>query len=117
MLYPSEMTVLFFVYYCTTCNLPDLTLLNYLNIDRLIAENNIARYQQGNPIDILYLTTLSYEVVPQLVNFMQNTSERELAEKLEKGLTSKKQALEKEIPWQSFNLSRDRARKILFTIK
>ena len=93
------------------------TLLNYLNIDRLIAENNIARYQQGNPIDILYLTTLSYEVVPQLVNFMQNTSERELAEKLEKGLTSKKQALEKEIPWQSFNLSRDRARKILFTIK
>jgi len=37
-----------------------------------------------------------------------------LAEKLENGLTSKKQALEKAIPWQSFNLSRDRARKILF---
>ncbi|HWQ89676.1 MAG TPA: DUF4173 domain-containing protein, partial [Desulfitobacteriaceae bacterium] len=90
------------------------TLLNYLNIDSLIAKNNIARYQQGNPIDILYLTTLSYEAVPQLVDFMQNTSERELAEKLENGLTSKKEALEKAIPWQSFNLSRDRARKTLF---
>jgi hypothetical protein len=89
------------------------TLLNYINVDGIIVRNNIDRYNKGNPIDILYLTNLSYDVVPELADFAKSTSDQMLAVQLEKGLTYKKQALEKENHWQSFNISRYRAEKAL----
>jgi hypothetical protein len=46
------------------------------------------------------------------MDFLQNTPQMELAEKVEKGMASKKQALEKYVSWQSFNISRERARKV-----
>ncbi|HZW82764.1 MAG TPA: DUF4173 domain-containing protein [Candidatus Deferrimicrobium sp.] len=90
------------------------TLVNYINIDSLIAKNNIERYNKGNPIDIMYLTQLSYEAVPQLVDFMHSTSNQALAKQLENELKYKKQVLEKETPWQSFNISKYRARLAWF---
>ena len=89
------------------------TLINYINIDSIIVKNNLERYNKGNPIDILYLTTLSYDVVPKLVDLEKKTSDQMLANQLEKGLSHKKQVLEKEQPWQSFNISRYRARTVL----
>jgi len=89
------------------------SLLNYINVDSLIVKNNIERYNKGNPIDITYLTTLSYDAVPLLVDFMNSTSDRGLAKQLENALTNKKQALERATPWQSLNISRYRARKVL----
>ncbi|KLU67385.1 hypothetical protein DEAC_c05970 [Desulfosporosinus acididurans] len=89
------------------------TLINYVNIDNIIVKNNIERYNQGNPIDITYLTTLSYDVVPKLVDLAHSTSDRVLADQLEKGLIYKKQVLAKERPWQSFNISMYRASKAL----
>lgn len=89
------------------------TLLNYINVDNIIVKNNIERYNKGNPIDILYLTTLSYDAVPKLVDFVNSTSDQVLANQLEKGLKHKKQELEKVEQWQSFNISMYRARKVL----
>ncbi|KUO73487.1 MAG: hypothetical protein APF81_05205 [Desulfosporosinus sp. BRH_c37] len=89
------------------------TLINYINVDSIIVKNNIERYNKGNPIDIQYLTTLSYEVVPRLVELEKSTPDQVLANKLEEGLTNKKQALEKVKPWQSFNISMFRAKKFL----
>ncbi|WP_407314349.1 DUF4153 domain-containing protein [Desulfosporosinus sp. SB140] len=89
------------------------TLLNYINVDSIIVKNNIDRYNKGNPIDILYLTRLSYDVVPKLADFANSVSDQVLAGQLEKGLTYKKQALEKEDHWQSFNISRYRAKRAL----
>ncbi|WP_041275936.1 DUF4173 domain-containing protein, partial [Desulfosporosinus acidiphilus] len=89
------------------------TLINYVNIDSIIVKNNIERYNKGNPIDITYLTTLSYDVVPKLEELAAGTSDQLLANQLEKGLTNKKQALAKERPWQSFNISMYRASKVL----
>ncbi|MHB8126826.1 MAG: DUF4153 domain-containing protein [Desulfitobacteriaceae bacterium] len=89
------------------------TLVNYINIDSVIVKNNIERYNKGNPIDILYLTKLSYDAVPKLVDLMNSTSDQGLAKQLENGLTYKKQVLERVTPWQSFNISKYRARKVL----
>lgn len=92
------------------------TLLNYINVDQLIVKNNIERYNKGNPIDISYLTTLSYDAVPQLVDFMNGTTDRELAMKLENELKHKKDVLAKATPWQSFNISKYRAKESLIKV-
>jgi hypothetical protein len=90
------------------------SLVNYINIDSLIVKNNIERYNKGNPIDIMYLTKLSYDAVPQLVDFMNSTSNQGLAKQLENELKYKKQVLERATPWQSFNISKYRARLAWF---
>lgn len=89
------------------------TLVNYVNIDKVIAENNIARYGQGNPVDIAYLSELSYDAVPVLVDFKNNTTDQELSDQLENMLESKKTVLEKDTSWQSFNISKYKAKQAL----
>ena len=74
------------------------SLVNYVNVDSIIVKHNIERYNKGNPIDILYLTTLSYDVVPKLVDFVNSTSDQGLAKQLENELTHKKQVLERVTP-------------------
>lgn len=44
-----------------------LATLNLLNPDALIAQRNIARYEQTGDLDIFYLTTLSDDAVPAMV--------------------------------------------------
>lgn len=89
------------------------TILNYINIDKIIVKNNIERYNQGAPIDISYLTTLSYDALPQLVDFMNGTTDSTLENNLEEGLKSKEEYLAKTRPWQSFNISEYNAMKSL----
>ncbi len=89
------------------------TLVNYINVDRLIVTNNIERYNKGYSIDIGYLTTLSSDSVPLLVDFRNRISDQELVKQLDDGLEYKKQTLEEAAPWQSFNISRYRAEKAL----
>lgn len=89
------------------------TLLNYINVDKLIVINNIERYNKGYSIDIDYLTTLSYDSVPLLVDFRNKISDQELVKQLENGLKSKKQALSKKTPRQCFIISKYRALKAL----
>ena len=89
------------------------TLLNYINVDKLIVNNNIERYNQGNPIDISYLTTLSYDAVPELVDFVNRTSNQELAAKLKDNLNHRREGIERGASWQSFNISKYRAKESL----
>lgn len=89
------------------------TLINYVNVDKIIVENNIERYNQGNPIDLVYLSQLSYDAVPLLVDFMNNTTDQELANQLKNTLENKKAILKSDTPWQSFNISKYRAKKAL----
>ncbi len=74
------------------------TLVNYINVDRLIVTNNIERYNKGYSIDIGYLTTLSSDSVPLLVDFRNRISDQELVKQLDDGLEYKKQTLEEERP-------------------
>lgn len=88
--------------------------INYTNIDVVIAKKNIERYAVEKSIDISYLTSLSDDAVPYLVEFMESSLDKESAKQLENTLYERKERLErKSSTWQSFNVAQYRARKEL----
>lgn len=85
--------------------------LNVVGIDQIIVTNNIKRYEMTGKIDVQYISQLSYSAIPPLVELFQEHPE---IEGLETFLMEKRARLQQEkAPWQSFNLSRERARKAL----
>jgi hypothetical protein len=48
-------------------------LLNYVNIDVFIAERNLQAYAKTGKIDVMYMETLSDDVVPYLVKLEEET--------------------------------------------
>ncbi|MCH5585427.1 DUF4173 domain-containing protein [Shimazuella sp. AN120528] len=103
--------------------------LNYINIDQIIAEQNVKRYystkqnlstsapysnknryRYSEYVDISYLNQLSYAAVPQLIRLR---SEPKLKPIIDKNLKMIKSQLDKEKDWQSFNISKYRAKKLL----
>lgn len=87
-------------------------LINYANIDVMIAKNNIERYRKTDRIDISYLTVLSYDAVPYTVELLKDKNS-EVAAGIENDLYLKKKKLEENRYWQSFNISEYMARNIL----
>ena len=93
------------------------TTLNYVNIDAIIAQRNIDRYFRTGKIDFDYLQELSYDAIPELTRLSAD-SYGDMAAKAETVLLRDKQAeLNSESPWQSYNLSRAKARRILSEIR
>ncbi len=45
---------------------------NFMNIDRMITDNNVKRYIRTGKIDISYLTNLSYEAIPSLIRLKKH---------------------------------------------
>jgi hypothetical protein len=110
--------------------------LNYINIDHIIAKQNVERYHKhpntavvsqkdyysnydryGDTkyVDLSYLQQLSYDVVPQL---MELRKEPELKPIIDKQLSAIKFRLEQDNKdWTSFNLSRYRAAQFLKNIE
>lgn len=86
--------------------------VNFINIDVIIARSNIERYRSTGSIDTAYLNGLSYEAVPTLVTLLDDP-DKKVAEEISSGLYFKKQALQQEDSWPSFNIAKYRARKIL----
>ena len=54
------------------------TIINIYSIDKVIAKNNIYRYDKTNKIDIVYLVSLSYDDVLELYNFYSNVKDEEI---------------------------------------
>jgi hypothetical protein len=86
-------------------------LINYMNIDVFIAGMNIDRLERNN-IDISYLTSLSCEAVPQLTRLLDSKDDT-ISNEMENYLYLKKKELSETDCWQSFNISRYNAGKIL----
>ncbi|MEA2015314.1 MAG: DUF4173 domain-containing protein [Actinomycetota bacterium] len=94
-------------------------IMNFANVDAIIAENNIDRYFKSGQIDTGYLKDLSYDAIPQMERFL--TSNNYPSESEEKQITGeileyykqKKSELESRKSWQSFNISRYRAEKVI----
>ncbi|MCT8138529.1 DUF4173 domain-containing protein [Anaerobacillus sp. CMMVII] len=85
--------------------------LNMVGIDQLIVSTNIARYEATKKIDIDYLGELSYSAIPPLVELYQENPE---IFGLKTMLSKKReQILEQDSSWQSYNLSRKKAKKAL----
>jgi hypothetical protein len=84
-------------------------ILNYLNLDVIIAKTNIARYETTGKIDVEYLGTLSYDVVPEL----NRIDKGKIKATVDSVLYRKYALTTGEKHWQSFNLSEYRAKKLL----
>ena len=81
--------------------------LNYLNIDAMIAKNNVDRYFETGKIDFYYLTTLSYDAVPQISRLLE-TENSYIRIQVEDYFINLKKELNKETSWQEFNLSKNK---------
>jgi hypothetical protein len=93
--------------------------LNFVNVDVIIAKNNIARYQSTRQIDLAYLKVLSWDAVPELKSFYalmkdaKGMKEKQMADDMLLYFNDRKIELEKINSWQSFNISRTKAANLL----
>ncbi|TBL78680.1 DUF4153 domain-containing protein [Paenibacillus thalictri] len=85
-------------------------LLNYINVDAVIAKNNIARYETSGNIDVAYLAGLSYDAVPQLIRLYRDHPE---LPGFEAGLQRLRERAERPQAWASWNLSKHKAAQML----
>ena len=94
-------------------------ILNFANVDVIIAKNNINRYFETGQIDMVYLKGLSYDAAPEMQRLLISASdssdpeEKQIAEEITKYFNEKKSELEDQKSWQSFNISRYKAEKII----
>lgn len=91
-----------------------LVTMNLMNPDRLIAKQNIERFNQSGKIDTYFLLGLSSDAVPYVLdNFNPSTEEdRELFSNY---ISDKKINLEMQTKhWESFNFSRQKALEELY---
>ncbi len=94
-------------------------IMNFANVDVIIAENNINRYFDSGQIDIYYLESLSYDAIPQMERFLTSGNypseleKKQITGEILEHFEQKKLELESQKSWQSFNISKYRAEKII----
>jgi hypothetical protein len=82
--------------------------VNYIGMDRMIAQKNIERYEHDGKIDQYYLTNLSTDAIPLIINSSQS------GVNMDEYLHNEYDRLhESERNWTSFNYSRYRAERDL----
>jgi hypothetical protein len=91
-------------------------LLNFSTIDVIITKNNLQRYTLSGKIDMAYIGSLSYDSIPTLVDYYDNTSNKPVGLK-ELLLNKKSELSNKEQGWQAFNLAQYRAMEALKHVK
>jgi len=84
--------------------------LNFVNIDVFIINKNLDRFSKTGDLDEYYLTTLSYDSIPPIINF---SKKKDLGNHMVQFLNTKLEELWKEKEWQSFSLSKQKALKSL----
>jgi hypothetical protein len=91
------------------------TLINYVNVDTLIANKNLDRYNKTGKLDVSYLSSLSFDAVPQMVNLYETLKikDSKIAAELENQLYMKKKDLKNWSNWRSYNYSANKASKLL----
>ena len=89
------------------------TTLNYVNVDAMIARKNIDRYFRTGKIDLDYLQELSYDAIPELTRLSTDGDGDTAAKTVAAFLHDKQAKLQPERPWQSYNVSRAKAKRIL----
>ncbi|MHB8072597.1 DUF4153 domain-containing protein [Desulfosporosinus fructosivorans] len=97
-------------------------LVNFVNIDVIIVKNNIARYVETGKLDPYYLRNLSYDSIPSVVNLLKDGKvfkdenvfrDEYVSNDLKSYLAGQQNLLSIEQSWQSFNLSRHKAKQVL----
>ncbi len=94
------------------CILLFLAGMNFLNPDLFIAKQNIQRFIDSGKLDVYYLSNLSDDAIPELVELLDVLEDEDMENSLGRELYWR--GYEKDsMGWQSFNISRARAKKIL----
>ncbi|WP_416150674.1 DUF4153 domain-containing protein [Salipaludibacillus sp. HK11] len=84
---------------------------NIIGIDSIIVKNNIERFEATEKIDVQYLDQLSYSAIPEVVELYKKHPD---IDGLEDMLINKKEEINNEkAAWQSYNLSRENAKRSL----
>ena len=85
-IYNSKVKIL--KYYMIIC-LSVYTLMNVYSIDKIIAKNNINRYDRSKKVDIDYLVDLSEDDIPELYEFYSTVNDNEIREEIQKKVCNK----------------------------
>lgn len=88
------------------------TVINYLNIDGFIARKNIEIYNQTGKVDAYYLTSLSFEAVPYLIELRDKGNDN-IKNIINENLKHRNEVLDREKSWTEFNFSKNKVRKLL----
>jgi len=90
-------------------------IINYMNMDNMIAKRNVDRYLFEGDIDYTYLIwDLSYDAIPQIIRLIENTRDSKMREYLIKYLQDCYYSRETHYSsWQEFNISRIHAEKLI----
>ncbi len=86
--------------------------LNYIQVETVVASNNLQRYETTGNIDVDYLGSLSFEVVPYLLELQRKYPElQETTEVLQ--VMKERLQNDGQDSWTEYNLSKRRAIKVL----
>lgn len=89
------------------------TVVNYINVDEMIAKNNIERYYNTKKIDMEYFRSLSGSVTDDLIT-LAKADDKNVSARAAEMLAQRKDALNRlNRDWQSFNLTNYLAQKDL----
>jgi hypothetical protein len=100
-----ERVSLFHFYFITS--LIFYTIVNIVDLDRVVVEQNLTRYEQTGKIDLQYLNQLSNTGVLGLIKLYEKNPNIEGLKNILQD--RKREALSDDQPWQSFNLKRQQA--------
>jgi len=94
-------------------------IMNFANVDIIIAKNNINRYFETGQIDMVYLKGLSYDAVPEIqklfisIKDLPDLKEKQMTEEITEYFKESKSDLKNQKSWQSYNVSKNKAEKII----
>jgi hypothetical protein len=86
--------------------------MNLLNPDLFIAQQNIERFTTTGKIDVYYLSTLSDDALPEVVKTLEML-DGDMKNSLGYQLYWRTQQDNDSTKWQSFNISRSKAKEVL----
>jgi hypothetical protein len=87
-------------------------IVNYMQVDSIVASNNVERYELTGNIDTSYLGTLSFEAVPYLIELKRNHPQLDGADEALQ-MMKRRLPLPGSTSWVSFNLAEWRAAEAL----
>lgn len=88
------------------------TVINFINVDKMIAAENMKRYRETGRIDVYYIGSLSDSAIKELMMLAED-EDPETASTARMLLKRKEETLADRDDWQSFNLTDHFARKAL----
>lgn len=87
-------------------------LINYVNVDVIIAQKNMARYYRTGVIDVNYMAGLSYDSLPYLVA-LTKVPDQKIVIAAQKHIAIKRAQLSVFRAWQGYNISEEDARRLV----